>query len=61
MRNPVYQLIFIQIILTCFNVQFGPIHNDNDMKLIKTWLETLMMTSCRLKYVCQKTMLTAVL
>jgi hypothetical protein len=53
MRNPVYQLILIQIVLTCFNVQFGPIRNDSDMKLIKAWLETLMMTSCRLKYVCQ--------
>jgi hypothetical protein len=61
MRNSIYHLILIQIILTCLTVQFGPIHNDNDMKLVKAWLETLMMTSSRLKYVCQKTMLTAVL
>lgn len=53
-RNPIYQLILNQIILTCFNVQFGSIHNDNNMKLIKAWLETLIMTSSRLKYVCQK-------
>ena len=53
MINPIYRLILIRIVLTCFNVQFGPIHNDSDMKLIKAWLETLMMTSYRLKYVCQ--------
>ena len=60
MRNPVYQVILIEIILTCVNVQFGRIHNDIDVKLIKTWVETLIMTSCRLKCVCQKTMLPAV-